>query len=70
MGGVILPDSAKERPLSGLVVRCGPGKHEEDGTRKAPKVRPTCAHEAAVRLAGRGLMALGLRLCCILAGGL
>ncbi len=40
MGGVILPDSAKERPLSGEVVRAGPGKRQEDGTRKAPKVQP------------------------------
>ena len=39
MGGVILPDSAKERPMTGTVVRCGPGKMEDDGTRKAPKVK-------------------------------
>jgi chaperonin GroES len=26
IGGVLLPDSAKERPLSGTVVRAGPGK--------------------------------------------
>jgi len=38
MGGVILPDSAKERPLSGTVVRCGAGKMGDDGKRKAPKV--------------------------------
>lgn len=37
-GGVILPDSAKERPLSGTVVRCGPGRLGDDGERKAPKV--------------------------------
>ena len=39
MGGVILPDSAKERPVSGTVVRVGDGKLEEDGTRKAPKLK-------------------------------
>lgn len=39
LGGVILPDSAKERPLSGTVVRCGPGKMGDDGQRKAPKVK-------------------------------
>lgn len=39
IGGVILPDSAKERPLSGTVVRVGPGKMAEDGQRKAPKVK-------------------------------
>ena len=40
VGGVILPDSAKERPLSGEVVRVGPGKQQEDGSRKAPRVKP------------------------------
>jgi chaperonin GroES len=39
MGGVILPDSAKERPVSGTVVRCGPGRVGDDGVRKAPKVK-------------------------------
>lgn len=38
MGGVILPDTAKEKPLSGTVVRCGPGKLNDDGTRKVVKV--------------------------------
>ena len=38
-GGVFLPESAKERPMAGVVVRTGPGKMEEDGvTRKAPCV--------------------------------
>lgn len=38
-GGVFLPDSAKERPMAGTVVRTGPGKMQEDGvTRKAPCV--------------------------------
>ncbi len=41
LGGVILPDSAKERPLSGTVVRTGPGKYDKDaeGKRKAMAVR-------------------------------
>ena len=39
IGGVLLPDSAKERPLSGAVVRAGPGKLDEDGVRKAPRVK-------------------------------
>ncbi|MEW5309153.1 MAG: hypothetical protein WDW38_001059 [Sanguina aurantia] len=30
MGGVILPESAKERPLIGTVVRTGPGKYDKD----------------------------------------
>lgn len=29
IGGVLLPDSAKERPLSGTVVRVGPGKWDQ-----------------------------------------
>ncbi|EFJ50536.1 hypothetical protein VOLCADRAFT_80038 [Volvox carteri f. nagariensis] len=42
LGGVILPDSAKERPLSGTVVRTGPGKYDKDaeGKRKAMTVQP------------------------------
>jgi chaperonin GroES len=39
MGGVILPDSAKERPLSGTIVRVGPGAIADDGTRKPLKVK-------------------------------
>jgi chaperonin GroES len=39
IGGVILPDSAKERPMMGTVVRCGPGKVDDDGKRKAPNVK-------------------------------
>ena len=32
-GGIIIPDSAKERPLEGKVVAVGSGKRLEDGTR-------------------------------------
>lgn len=38
LGGVLLPDSAKEKPIAGTVVRAGAGKREKDGSRKAPKV--------------------------------
>ena len=31
-GGIIIPDSAKERPLEGNVVAVGTGKRLEDGT--------------------------------------
>lgn len=34
----MLPDSARERPMSGSVVRVGPGKRDKDGSRKTPKV--------------------------------
>ena len=38
-GGVLLPLTAKEKPIAGSVVRAGPGKFKEDGTRSIPKVR-------------------------------
>ena len=38
LGGVLLPDSAKEKPIAGEVVSIGPGKREKDGSRKAPLV--------------------------------
>ena len=31
-GGIIIPDSAKERPQEGLVIATGKGKVQEDGT--------------------------------------
>ena len=31
-GGIIIPDSAKERPLEGNVIAVGTGKRLEDGT--------------------------------------
>lgn len=42
IGGVVLPDSAKERPLSGTVVRTGPGKYDKgaEGQRKPMTVQP------------------------------
>ena len=30
-GGIILPDTAKEKPVEGTVVAAGPGKKAEDG---------------------------------------
>ncbi len=38
-GGIIIPDSAKEKPQEGLVVSVGPGKVTENGTRVAPEVK-------------------------------
>lgn len=32
-GGIIIPDTAKEKPQKGRVVAVGPGKMGEDGTR-------------------------------------
>jgi len=38
-GGIIIPDSAKEKPQEGLVVAVGPGKVTDTGTRVAPEVK-------------------------------
>ena len=37
-GGIIIPDSAKEKPQEGLVVAVGPGKTLENGTISEPAV--------------------------------
>ena len=37
-GGVILPDSAKEKPNKGKVVAVGPGKMRDDGERMSPAI--------------------------------
>ena len=39
-GGIIIPDSAKERPLEGKVLAVGSGKRLEDGTLVALDVKP------------------------------
>lgn len=38
-GGVILPETAKEKPQQGKVVATGPGRMLKDGTRVAPAVK-------------------------------
>ena len=38
-GGIIIPDSAKERPLEGNVIAVGSGKRTEDGKRIAMEVK-------------------------------
>ncbi len=30
-GGIIIPDSAKEKPMQGKVIAVGPGKRDDDG---------------------------------------
>lgn len=38
-GGVLLPDSAKEKPIAGTVVRTGPGKVDKESNElKKPRV--------------------------------
>ncbi len=34
--GIILPDSAKEKPQVGEVMAVGPGKYDEDGEKRMP----------------------------------
>lgn len=38
-GGILLPDTAKEKPQIGEVIQVGPGKRNDDGTRQAPEVK-------------------------------
>jgi chaperonin GroES len=39
-GGIIIPDTAKEKPQQGEVIAVGAGKVNKDGTRQALDVRP------------------------------
>jgi chaperonin GroES len=38
-GGIIIPDTAKEKPLEGKVVAVGPGKRDENGKLQALDVK-------------------------------
>ena len=38
-GGIIIPDTAKEKPMEGEVVAVGPGKQNEDGKRATMDVK-------------------------------
>ena len=38
-GGIIIPDTAKEKPQEGEVVAIGEGKYKNDGTRQALDVK-------------------------------
>ena len=38
-GGIIIPDSAKEKPQEGEVIAVGEGKYKEDGTRQTLDVK-------------------------------
>ena len=39
-GGIIIPDTAKEKPMQGEVVAVGPGARNEQGQLVAPDVKP------------------------------
>jgi len=38
-GGIIIPDSAKEKPVEGEIIAAGPGKVLENGTKAALEVK-------------------------------
>jgi chaperonin GroES len=38
-GGIIIPDTAKEKPMEGEVIAAGPGKMMEDGKRSPMDVK-------------------------------
>ncbi|MEW6657126.1 MAG: co-chaperone GroES [Thermodesulfobacteriota bacterium] len=38
-GGIVIPDTAKEKPIEGKVVAVGPGKMSEQGQRMALQVK-------------------------------
>jgi len=38
-GGIIIPDSAKEKPQEGEVIAAGAGKYKEDGSRQSLDVK-------------------------------
>jgi chaperonin GroES len=40
VGGIIIPDTAKEKPQQGKVIAAGTGKIRDDGTRQPPDVKP------------------------------
>src|SRR4249920_2875805 len=39
VGGIIIPDSAKEKPRQGKAIARGTGKVKDDGTRERPDVK-------------------------------
>jgi len=38
-GGIIIPDTAKEKPQQGEIIAVGPGRVTEDGKRVVPEVK-------------------------------
>ena len=38
-GGIIIPDTAKEKPAEGIVVAVGPGAVADDGSRREPVLK-------------------------------
>jgi chaperonin GroES len=38
-GGIIIPDTAKEKPQQGKIIAVGPGRVDDNGQRVAPEVK-------------------------------
>ena len=38
-GGIIIPDTAKEKPQEGRIIAVGPGKRDKDGKRIPPELK-------------------------------
>lgn len=38
-GGILLPDSAQEKPREGIVIEVGPGKVDDNGIREAMQLK-------------------------------
>jgi chaperonin GroES len=64
-GGIILPDTAKEKPREGVVISVGTGKLLENGTRQPMTVKPkdrvlfSSYAGSEIKLDGEELMILG-----------
>jgi chaperonin GroES len=64
-GGIILPDTAKEKPREGVVISVGNGKQLDNGTRQAMSVKPkdrvlfSSYAGSEIKLDGEELMILG-----------
>ena len=39
-GGIIIPDTAKEKPQEGEIIAVGPGALDDNGKRVVPEVKP------------------------------
>ncbi|MEQ1633094.1 MAG: co-chaperone GroES [Planctomycetota bacterium] len=64
-GGIILPDTAKEKPREGVVISVGTGKLLDNGTRQPMTVKPkdrvlfSSYAGSEIKLDGEDLMILG-----------
>jgi chaperonin GroES len=64
-GGIVLPDSAKEKPKEGKVVEVGPGKILDDGTRgkmqlsKGARVLFTSYAGTEIKIDGEDFLIMG-----------